>query len=373
MHWMELLFDLVFVAFVGQLAHGIHGDPGWREIATFVLLFFPAWWAWVNIVAVVNLLPDLTARGLGLSMLTAMAAAGLMAAAAPEALGDRAWAFSVANAALRVVLLVLWLHRQRHASGAASRWRIWIYNGGTAALWLVAALLPLDSAVVVWAVAILVEVVMVAVSARLQPETGIAGINVEHAAERLGLFVVIVLGESVFTIVMQVSALWSPGARLTGALGFLVVALLGWTFFQYGIGTLNEGLEGLARRRDFGGIVLTALLMPFLLVVGVTAMAGAISTAISAPFDTLPIGSGITLGGGLALFYLTNAVVSLRYGQPARAVVPWSIPAVGLSLVLVPASVAVPAASLLAMAAVLVLGLTGYVEVRRHAGARRGA
>lgn len=366
MHWMELLFDLVFVAFVGQLAHGIHGDPGWSEIATFVLLFFPAWWAWVNIVAVVNLLPDLTARGLGLSMLTAMAAASLMAAAAPEALGDRAWAFSLANAALRVVLLVLWLHRQRLASGAAPLWRIWVYNGGTAALWVLAAVLPLDAAAVVWVIAISVEVVMVAVSARLQPDTGIAGINVEHAAECLGLFVVIVLGESVFTIVTRVSALWSPGAWLTGALGFLMVALLGWTFFQYGIGTLNAGLERLTLKRDFGGIVLTALFLPFLLVVGVAGMAGAISTAIATPFDALPIGSGVTLGGGLALFYLTNAVVSLRYGQSARAVVPWSIPAVGLSLVLVPVSVAVPAASLLALAVVLVLGLTVYVEVRRH-------
>ncbi|WP_338747918.1 low temperature requirement protein A [Janibacter alittae] len=366
-HWMELLFDLVFVAFVGQLAHGIHGDPGWSDIGTFILLFFPAWWAWVNIVSVVNLLPGLTARGLGVAMLTAMAAAGAMAAAAPEAFGERAWAFSVANAALRLVLLTLWLHRQRNLLGAAPSWRIWLYNGGTAVLWLVAAFLPLETAAILWAVAILVEVVMVTVSARRQPAAGIADINVEHAAERLGLFVVIVLGESVFTIVTRVSALWGPAARLTGALGFVMVALLGWTFFQYGMGTLSEGLHRLALRRDFGGVVLTTLFMPFLLVVGVTAMAGAIATAIGAPFAPLPIGSGATLGGGLALFYLTNAIVSLRYGQSTRAVLPWSIPAVAGSLLLVPTSAVVPAAPLLGASVALLLVLTVFAELRARA------
>lgn len=370
-HWMELFFDLVFVALVGQLAHGIHGDPGLAQFGTFVLLFFPAWWAWVNIVSVVNLLPNLTARQLGLAMLAAMAAASLMAAAALEALGNRAWAFSLANAVLRTILLVLWLYRHRDAIGAAPLWRIWAYNGGTAALWLVAALLPLDIAVVLWAVAIIVEVVMVLVSGRLQPDSGIAGMNVEHAAERLGLFVIIVLGESVFTVVTQVSATWNKEAWLTGTLGFVIVALLGWTFFQYGMGTLSEGLEQLTRRRDFIAVIETTLFMPFLLVVGLTAIAGAISTAIPAPLARLPLGSGITLGGGLALFYLTNALVSLRYGQQAGHVLRWSIPAVGLSLLLVLASTVVAAAAALGMAVALLISLTAYMELHQRVAEHR--
>lgn len=222
---MELFFDLVFVAFVGQLAHGIHGDPGWPEFGTFVLLFFPAWWAWANIVSVINLLPGLTARSLGLAMLAAMAASALMAAAAPEAFGERAWAFSLANAAMRILLLVLWLYQHREHS-ADSPWRIWVYNGGTAVLWLVAATLPLPAAVVLWALSIAVEVGMVANSNRIGAERSMAGINIEHASERLGLFVIIVLGESVFTIVTEAAQNWNPGAGLAAALGFVIVALL---------------------------------------------------------------------------------------------------------------------------------------------------
>ncbi|WP_284763031.1 low temperature requirement protein A [Arthrobacter sp. efr-133-R2A-63] len=262
-------------------------------------------------------------------MLAAMAAASVMAAAAPGAFGERAWAFSLANAAIRVVLLVLWLyqHRDQHRENSSETpWRIWIYNGGTAVLWLISAVLPLHIAVVLWAAAIVVEVGMVVVGARLWPDRSIGGINIEHASERLGLFVIIVLGESIFTIVTEVSAHWGPGAGLVGDLGFLVVAFLGCAFFQYGTGTITAGLERLQARSDFAGILQTTLFIPFLLVPGVTAIAGAIATAVPAPYEHLPFGSGISLGSGLALFYTCNAIVSLRYGQRPRAVLPWAVP-----------------------------------------------
>ncbi|MCI0141858.1 low temperature requirement protein A [Arthrobacter bambusae] len=258
-----------------------------------------------------------------------MAAASVMAAAAPGAFGERAWAFSLANAAIRVVLLVLWLyqHRDQHRENSSETpWRIWIYNGGTAVLWLISAVLPLHIAVVLWAAAIVVEVGMMVVGARLWPDRSIGGINIEHASERLGLFVIIVLGESIFTIVTEVPAHWGPGAGLVGALGFLVVAFLGCAFFQYGTETITAGLERLQARSDFAGILQTTLFIPFLLVPGVTAIAGAIATAVPAPYEHLPFGSGISLGSGLALFYTCNAIVSLRYGQRPRAVLPWAVP-----------------------------------------------
>ncbi|MDJ0315053.1 low temperature requirement protein A [Arthrobacter sp. H35-D1] len=365
-HWMELFFDLVFVAFIGQLAHGIHGDPGWPEFGTYVLLFFPAWWAWVNIVSVINLLPGLTSRVLGLSMVAAMAAAGLMAAAAPHAFGERAWAFSLANAAMRGLLLVLWLHEHRKLS-PEQPWRIWMYNGGTSLLWFIAVFLPLHAAVILWAVAIAVEVGMIAASRWIGAQRNLGGINLEHATERLGLFVVIVLGESIFTIVSELAQDWHPGPALASALGFMIVALLGWAFFQYGMDVLASGLGQLRKREDFSGILQTTLFMPFALVLGVTSIAAAIATAIPAPNTLLPPGAAVALGGGLALFYGTNAIVSLRFGAPLRSVLPWGIPAVVAALVLVPLGGKLPAAVVLALAVALLLLLT----VQAEANARR--
>ena len=360
---MELFFDLVFVAFIGQLAHGIHGNPGWGEFGTYVLLFFPAWWAWVNIVSVINLLPGLTSRVLGLAMVAAMAAAGLMAAAAPAAFGERAWAFSLANAALRVLLLILWL-REHREQPSGKTWRIWAYNGGTALLWFIAVFLPLHVAVILWAIAIAVEVGMIAASRLIGAQQNLRGINLEHAAERLGLFVVIVLGESIFTIISELAQDWHGGPALAASLGFVIVALLGWAFFQYGTGTLAMGLEQLRGREDFSGILQTTLFMPFTLVLGVTSIAAAIATAIPASFTQLPPGAAIALGGGLALFYGTNAALSLRFGLPLRTVLPWSVPAVVMALALIPLGARLPAVMVLALTAALLLAITAATEVK---------
>jgi low temperature requirement protein LtrA len=54
-HWLELFFDLVMVAYIGQVAHGMHGDPGWSDALVFFVLFAPAWWAWVNMTLTLNL------------------------------------------------------------------------------------------------------------------------------------------------------------------------------------------------------------------------------------------------------------------------------------------------------------------------------
>lgn len=361
-HWMELFFDLVFVAFVGELAHGIHGNPGWAEFGTFVLLFFPAWWAWVNIVSVVNLMPKLSSRSLGIAMLAAMTAAGIMAAAAPEAFGERAWAFSLANAGMRGLLLVLWLTKDRQDS-TQTPLRVWIYNGGTALLWLVSAFLPLHQAVILWAASIVIEVGLAALGGLLWPEQGVRRINIEHASERLGLFVIIVLGESIFTIVTEASSDWNPSAGLAASLGFLIVAILGWVFFQYGTDTVTAGLQRLQSRSDFTGILQTTLFLPFLLVIGITSIAAGIATAIPASTEPLPLGAGIALGGGIALFYGTNAVVALRYGQPLRTVAPWAAPSILLAICLIPISPMVSASALLGFAVILLLLITAYVEI----------
>jgi low temperature requirement protein LtrA len=80
--WFELFFDLVFVVMIAVLAHGLHGDPGWRDFGTFAVLFFPAWWAWVNLMVSVNLFGS-TPGWNRIVLVASMPGLGLMAAAAP--------------------------------------------------------------------------------------------------------------------------------------------------------------------------------------------------------------------------------------------------------------------------------------------------
>ena len=324
-HWMELFFDLIFVALVGQLAHGLHEHPTVPNLLLFVALFASVWWSWVNLTFAVNIMPWLTRRQLAFVMLAAMFALGAIAVAAPEATTERAWLFAAGNAGLRIVLLTLWIS-QSWGSGTASRVRVLAYNGATATIWLVSIWVPTPWNFVLWGVAILIEVVLLVASSASWADRVIANLNVEHLSERFGLLVVIVLGESVLSMVAGLDEAWTVEAGLTAVLGLAMIALLAWSFFMYGTETMREGLEALRTAGDYPAIRDTVGFLPFLIVVGVTAISGALGNAIHHPGEPLPLASGIALCGGIAVFYLANAIISVRFGRPVGAVLRWAEP-----------------------------------------------
>jgi low temperature requirement protein LtrA len=130
-NWMELFFDLVFVALIGQLAEGLRTHATFTELGIFLALFASVWWTWVNLTFTSNIQTGLSRRAMAGFVLAAMAGVGVLAVAAPEAVGDLAWLFAIGNAAVRAVLLALWVRRS-WATGLGARIRLLTYNGGTA-------------------------------------------------------------------------------------------------------------------------------------------------------------------------------------------------------------------------------------------------
>jgi hypothetical protein len=200
---MELFFDLVFVALIGQLAEGLRTHATFSELGIFLALFASVWWTWVNLTFTSNIQSGLSRRAMAGFVLAAMAGVGVLAVAAPEAVGELAWLFAVGNAAVRAVLLALWVRRS-WTTGLGARIRLLTYNGGTAILWLVSAFLPAPVDYVLWAAAILIEIVLLVVTAPSMLER-FRTINVDHLAERFGTLVIITLGECVLSIVTTLS------------------------------------------------------------------------------------------------------------------------------------------------------------------------
>lgn len=359
-HWMELFFDLIFVALVGQLAHGLHAEPSIPSLFLFLALFASVWWSWVNLTFAINIMPDLSRRQLSLVMLAAMVAVAAIAVAAPEATADRAWLFAAGNALLRVVLLGLWVS-QRWFSG--SHWRILLYNGGTAVIWFASIWVAAPVNFVLWAIAIALEVVLLIASMSSWGGGTLERVNVEHLTERFGLLVIIVLGESVLSIVTSLSNHWSWESGLTAVLALAVTSLLAWSFFLYSADAMREGLDKLQKHGDFRAIRDTVGFLPFLLVAGVTVIAGAIAVAIEHPNDPLPLASGLSLGGGIMLFYLANAVISWRFGTSPGHVIRWAAPAVVLPFALIFVSAVLPAVGAVACAVAILAFVVASTEV----------
>lgn len=348
--WIELFFDLAIVAFVTELASGLHGDPGPAQFVTFVAWSVPAWWAWINVMVCINALPTLPPRMAGVALLVAMAAVGLMAASVTETT-ERVWAFALANGALRLILLVLWVYRAKRAGHPLLR--TFLYNGVTAILWITSAFVPAPYNFAVWAVAILIEVLL------LRAGTGSVSryvtVDVVHGSERLGLFMIILLGESVLSVVTALQAHWSAASGAAAALGFVAIALIAWGFFVVGGNVIEDGMTRLEERGNVAALLDTVMLIPYLIVASVTMFSAGLATAIGHPDAHLPLGASICLGGGLALFYLTNAVVMLRYGSMPGRVLPWAAPAVLLPIAVVALG--------FAMIAIVVLAVTAGIVV----------
>ncbi|HEY2557248.1 MAG TPA: low temperature requirement protein A [Diaminobutyricibacter sp.] len=360
--WLELFFDLVFVGFVGQLALRLHGNPSAGDFAAFVLLFFPAWWLWIDVLLTANLFGRRATGMMWALMIPIMFTVGVMAAAVSTDFPDRAWAFAGANAVARLLILPVWLVVARKKK---LDWRRpAVYNGLTAVLWGASAALPVPYIYFVWFVAMAIELALSYRAAERADRLG-GGIDVEHMAERIGLFVVIVFGESILTLIVAASEHWTLASGATTLCGFAVVALLAWSFFTYGAELAERSWRELNARGDIAALRDTATYLPFFLVIGIVSMAAGLGTAVADPGMPLPLGAATALCGGVALFYATNGAVALRYGQPFGGVMAWAAPGVLVPIVLIGVSGFVTAFLLVALLAAFLAVLIGTARFRR--------
>lgn len=140
--WLELFFDLVFVALAAQLSHGLHGDPQPADFAVLLALYFPPWWLWVNLTVSSNVFVDDRPRR-RLYMLFAMLCIAVMAAAVPEADTDRGSVYALGYAGTRLVLLGLWWPATRFPEpDRVPRWRPLSYCLASGLLWAGSAAVP---------------------------------------------------------------------------------------------------------------------------------------------------------------------------------------------------------------------------------------
>jgi len=140
--WLELFFDLIFVAAVAQVAAPLHDAYTLAGLVRFTPLFALIWWAWTghSVFSTRFDTDDVVQRALTLVQMFAVAA---MAANAKDALDSRASAgFAAAYAAVRFVLVAQYF-RARHVPGARPLTMRYLLGHGTAAvLWLASAFVP---------------------------------------------------------------------------------------------------------------------------------------------------------------------------------------------------------------------------------------
>ena len=249
---LELLFDLVFVVAIAQvaaqLAHAIADGHALETVGPYLMVFFAIWWAWMNFTWFASAYDtdDVPYRAL---VLVQMAGVLILAAGVPSAFSgvDGGYtAVTVGYLVMRVGLVALWLRAGiQHPEGRATAFRYAAAISVVQVLWVARLALPDGGP---WWVFVLIALADLSVPLWAE-RTGHTAWHPHHIAERYGLFTIIVLGESVLASTVGVQNALDEGGLsgdlvVIAAAGLALLFVLWWLYFSEPAG------DGLARRRD---------------------------------------------------------------------------------------------------------------------------
>jgi low temperature requirement protein LtrA len=237
--FLELFFDLVFVVVISRLAHRLAEHPSWSGVAWFAFLFYAAWSSWLNGTMYHDLhgTNDVSVRVFTFAQMLAVA---VMAVFAGDIPGEGSAGFAVAYAANSLLLVILWfrtgLHDRSHRPASVPYSMAYFIS---AALFVTSVGIDGPGRYWLWALGLVIEVAgyITALHRWTPPSTQVGDAAVATTPsliERLGLFVIIVLGEVIVGSVngmADIDPLELDGIVI-GLLGVLVAIGLWWIYFD---------------------------------------------------------------------------------------------------------------------------------------------
>lgn len=237
--WLELFYDLVFVAVVAALGIRLLADSspmGWLSYAAYFVL---VWWLWASHTFYADRFDtdDLVYRMLAATQMVTLVL--LAASVSTESSGSTA-VFAAMYAAARIILLVLYARVYRHVDEAKTLVRGYLIGFGAAALlWLVSIVVPEPARFWLWGIAFAIDV---ATPFIMRKDQASVPLDVSHLPERFGLFTILVLGETIVAVTVGLGHVeWQVATVITGVLGILLASGIWWIHF--------DNLDGFVVRR----------------------------------------------------------------------------------------------------------------------------
>ncbi len=234
--WLELFFDLVFVAAVARLGESLVEHPNTAGFIRFAALFVAVAWAWMGFTYYANRFDtdDVAYRATVSASMLAVAAMGVAIGESGPGWSAR---FALAYVAVRLLLLLLYARARRHVPPARGAIDAYLAGFGAGALlWLASLAVPPPARYALWALGLAVEFATPLVAWRV---VSLAPIDRDHLGERFGLFTIIVLGEAVVAVVTGARLqVWDGPAVGVAAVGFLAAVAMWWIYFDFQSGSI---------------------------------------------------------------------------------------------------------------------------------------
>lgn len=304
---VELFFDLAFVFAITQVSHSLIEHLTLIGGIQAAILLLAVWWAWVQTAWITNWLhPD---RPLVRLMLFSLMGVGLvMSSALPDAFGQRGLAFAGAYVAFQLGRTLFTLWATRHDQSLRRNFtRVAIWHAGVGLLWISGGLAEGYSRLAIWSLALAIDYASVAVAfwlPRLGPtDTHDWNIDGTHIAHRVGLFIIVCLGESILlTGANFAGTAWTPGAVMAFALALVGSVAMWWIYFAR---HAQAASDAISRSDNPGRVARVAYtFIPALMVAGIVVSAAGDELILAHPHGEANVATTSVLIGGPALFLL---------------------------------------------------------------------
>ncbi len=304
--WLELLYDLVFVAAVSILALNLSLDYSFTGLLKSIPLFFVIWWGWVGHTFYLTRFGTDDLLNRFLTMLQMIAVASL-AVNVKNAFGANGSGFAISYAFLRIILVLEYYWAGKHIKEAKPLTDHYCKGFGAAALiWLISAFVPSPFRFVLWAIAMLVDLLTPITAAeeqyRLPPHS-------KYLPERFGLFTIILIGEAVVSVVFTINNVgFYFLSEITGIMGLTIAFCIWWSYFEEAKGAESKVIDSGNKISKYQ----LWLYSHFPLLLGIVTLAAGIKHVIylgSSSF--LPVNEALLLCVALALTFLSLSFIHL--------------------------------------------------------------
>ncbi|MFF9425530.1 low temperature requirement protein A [Streptomyces sp. NPDC014746] len=304
---LELFYDLVFVFAVSQLSHQLLEHLTWRGAGETAVLLVAVFGTWAYTSYEATLLD--VQRAVTRWMIVVVMGLGLfMNAAIPGAFDDRARAFVIP---LLAVLLFAGAVTAVAGRGEALREhfrRTLVWIAASAPLWIVGASVGSGPRLWWWAAAALIDLTGTWLAHPLPGRTltgSELAFDAEHMLERLRLFFIILLGETVLTAgrAMSEAPVDVPSVLATAGV-FVALVCLWAAYFGGGEDVITSAVAGSA---DPVRSVRLGVNSAYLVLAALVALAVGSELAIAHPTGHGSATLALLLFGGPALYLATTA------------------------------------------------------------------
>jgi low temperature requirement protein LtrA len=371
---VELFFDLVFVLAVTELSSVLIEELTVAGAAETLFLLLAAWWAWIYTTWMTNWF-DPETRGVRAILLVGMLASLCGAIAIPDAFEDRAGLFVVGYVGIQLVRNAFMVLATRRSDPLHTPLvRILVWSAWVSMIWVAGALVEGDARVAVWIVALVLDYAGPLVG-HWAPGLGRSApadweLVPSHFSDRLQLFVIIALGETIVATGVTAGELEMDATRIAAVVvSFGVSVAFWWLYFDYHAEGAARELQSHEVERGRLGRALSYLHVP--IVAGIIVSAVAAELVIAHPGEELHTNELLPLAAGPGLFLVGSVIFKasvLHAPWRQRVVAAAAILGVTVSGAFAPALVAWS----LVLVVLVALALYETVELKRPASPAAG-